>query len=80
MSLGMLVSSKIRCSGMYITGLASSGASPCQVARYFTMDRASEALMVRPFSRTIRLMASSQPSGVERSHEILDRLPFSSFV
>src|SRR5579862_1040590 len=36
--------------------------------------------MVKPLRRTIRLIASSQPSGVERSQEMRDRLPLSSFV
>src|SRR5215471_12209271 len=44
------------------------------------MGRASAGVRFRPFSRTIRLIASSQLSGVARSQEIRDRLPFSSFL
>src|SRR5215471_8269349 len=44
------------------------------------MGRASAGVRLRPFSRTMRLIASSQLSGVARSQEIRDRLPFSSLV
>src|ERR1035438_5400129 len=44
------------------------------------MTLASAASRVKPFKRIILLMASSQPSGVVRIHEIRLRLPLSSFV
>src|SRR5580698_1664719 len=44
------------------------------------MDRASAGVMVIPLRRTILLIASSQPSGVVRSQEMRERLPFASLV
>src|SRR6202161_3944758 len=42
------------------------------------MDRASSGVIRRPFNRTIRLIASSQPAGVERSKEIRPITPLAS--
>ncbi len=77
-SLGMDVSSWIRCSAMYITGFASSGAKPCSDARYLMTERASPGEICRPFWRTMRLIAWDQPSGVVRIQEIRERLPLES--
>src|SRR5271156_6752009 len=44
------------------------------------MDRASAGARVKPFNRTMRLMASSQPSGVARSQEIRSMLLLASRV
>src|SRR5271168_3775144 len=44
------------------------------------MARESDSLSFIPLSRDIRLMASCQPSGVVRSHEMRVRFPLASLV
>lgn len=68
----------MRCSAMYMTDFASSGARPWLELNDFTMERASSGVSCTPFKRTIRLMASCQPSGVVRIQEMRVRFPFSS--
>ena len=61
-----------------MTGRASSGASPCEADSDLMTARDSCGVISRPFSRTIRLIACAQPSGVVRTQLMRDRLPFAS--